>query len=209
MSQRTILVADTDSVNLKRLTAALEEAGYVVLTASNADKAIQLGEQHQPDLAILDAEVTGSMNCVAAAHHLHRQTGMHSLFLTVKTDITTIEPSVKDGTLGYLVKPLKIDQLIPLVQSAVKCSTELRQLQENEKKLSDALQRNREISVSIGIYMERFHTTEQEAFETLRSFARSERRKLVEIARDLIQVTEGKNNLINRINCNRTKKNRI
>ncbi len=63
----------------------------------------------------------------------------------------------------------------------------------------DALNRNRDISVAVGIFMERFNVSKQQASEALRSYSRTTRCKLIDVARNLVEITEGKNDLINQI----------
>ena len=65
--------------------------------------------------------------------------------------------------------------------------------------LTTALEKNREISVAIGIFMERLQLSETDAFETLRAFARSERRKLAQVAQELVRATDRRNELIENI----------
>ena len=204
MSQRTILVADNDSSDLSTIAEQLQEAGYNVITASNAEETLLHSQSDDTDLAIIDIDIISNLDG-HDSRQMWEQIRIHTLYLTNSQNQDSVELAVNQGALGYLIKPMENHQLLPAVKSALECASELKRLQLNEGRLSDAIQRNREISVAIGIYMERFHTTEQEAFEALRSFARNERRKLVEIARELIQVTEGRNSLINRINHTRNK----
>lgn len=206
MSKRTILVANTDSSNLASTAEQLQEAGYNVITTSNANEALSLSQSDDTDLTIADIEL---IDAWAKAETLPpwKQIRFNTLFLVNDENRRTSDQPIGQRTAGYLIKPVDRQQLLPVVQSALECVSEIRRLKINEERLSDTIQRNREISVAIGIYMERFHTGEQEAFEALRSFARNERRKLVEIAQELIQVTEGRNSLINRINRGQRKSN--
>ena len=198
MKQHKILVADDDEVVLTLLTDGLEAAGYDVVSATNGDDAVQMGCNEEPDLAVLDIRMPGIFG-IEAARQLRDKAGIDSIFLTAYSDKEVVELAIKEGALGYLVKPIKINQLIPSIEAALERSAELKRLQTSESNLTNAIQSNREISVAIGIYMERFQVTEQEAIDTLRDYARSERRKLLDVAREITSTAINKNDLVARI----------
>ncbi|MES9857529.1 MAG: response regulator [Sedimenticola sp.] len=198
MTGYKILIADDDILILTTLSKGLRQAGYEVVAASSGEEAVRLGCLEAPDLAILDIRMPGIQG-IEAAGLLREQAGVDSIFLSAYSDRDVVESATKEGALGYLVKPVDTHQLIPTIEAALERSADLQRLQENESNLTGAIKRSREISVAIGIYMERFDVTEHMAFETLRAYARSERCKLTEIARHLVQATEEKNDLVNKI----------
>jgi response regulator NasT len=69
-------------------------------------------------------------------------------------------------------------------------AAEIRNLKETEAHLNIALASGRETSIAIGLLMERFRLNADEAFEALRSFARGERRKVKDVAADMISAAE-------------------
>ncbi len=198
MAGRKILIADDDQLILSTLSNGLQQAGYQVITATDGEEAVRVGNQEKPDLAVLDIRMP-ELSGIEAARQLRQQSDIDSIFLTAYSDREIVEMATKEGALGYLVKPVDIHQLIPSIEAALGRSAELRRLHDSENNLVDAIQRNREISVAIGIYMERFRLTEQEAFTSLRNFARSQRRKLLEVATELVRISEEHYDLLNRI----------
>ena len=173
-----------------------------MIAASSGDDAVRRGIEGQPDLAVLDIRMPG-MDGIEAARELRKQADIDSIFLTAYSDKELVDTAIKEGALGYLVKPVDIHQLVPSIQAALERSAELRRLYKSEANLTDAINSNREISVAIGIYMERFQVSDQEAFESLRSYARSQRHKLIDIARAMTRETTDDSDLINRIKASR------
>jgi len=198
MPRTKILVADDDRIILSALSKGLRDADYEVLAVSNGDEAVKIGCQEHPDLAVLDIRMPGVFG-IEAARRLRRLAGVDSIFLSAYADKEVVELATKEGALGYLVKPINSNQLIPAIEAALERSAELRHLHENRANLADAIKSNREISVAIGIYMERFNVGEREAFEALRGHARSERLKLVELARELTRDSDEKDSLLEEI----------
>lgn len=198
MKQDKILVADDDIFTLSNITSGLSDAGYQVVSAQDGKTAVQLGLFEQPDLALLDIRMPG-MTGIEAARELKRRGHISTLFLSAYSDREVVELATREGALGYLVKPANIQQLIPAIEAALKRSAELQQLQKKESELLGAISRNREISVAVGIYMQRFSANEQNAFDAIRCFARSKRVKLANLASALVKESASRDDLIEAI----------
>lgn len=185
MNKATLLVVDDDRLILFALANGLREAGYTVIEANSGERAIEICGDITPDLAILDMRMRGLSGLdVAGWFKEHNQTPF--IFLSAYDDRETVEGATTAGALGYLVKPVDTHQILPTIRAALKRGEEIRQLREMEKNLTNALGSSREISVAMGILMERHHIAQQDAFEKLRAAARNQRRKATEVAGDII-----------------------
>ena len=194
MIKQSLLLVDADRLVLATLKQGLQEAGYDVLTADNGDGALQLCQKNHPDLAILDMRMPG-INGIQVAHWLREHTNIPFIFLSAYNDEKTIEPAVEEGALAYMVKPVDIPQLLPMILAALNRGEEIRQLREKERNLSKALTGDRVTSTAVGIIMYRYNLSEKEAFERLRRHARSQRQKLAEVARGIVSATENLNKI--------------
>ncbi len=188
MNKNKILVADDDIITLTSITSGLSEAGYLVVSAQDGQSAVELGLREKPDLALLDIRMSG----IEAARELKEDGGISTLFLSAYSDHDMVETATREGALGYLVKPVNTQQLIPAIEAALKRSRDLQQL-------LGAIHRNREISVAVGIYMQRFAADEQSAFEAIRRFARSRSVKLAHLASQLVNESDSRDNLFREI----------
>jgi response regulator NasT len=88
--------------------------------------------------------------------------------------------------LGYLVKPLDVPNIIPSIEAALVRAKELSDLKKTQAQLNAVVNQGRDISVAIGLLMERYDLSKEQAFQALREAARKERRKLDELAAELI-----------------------
>ena len=61
------------------------------------------------------------------------------------------------------------------------------------EQLGQALQARRETSIAVGIIMERRRLDRRQAFEALRSQARSQRRRLHDVAADIVNALDALN----------------
>ena len=188
MSSPKILLVDDDRLILSMLGEGLRAAGYETLQASNGEEAITLAEGQHPDLAVLDVRMPG-MSGLQVAAHLREKTRVPFIFLSAYGDMDVVSEGVGYGGLVYLVKPVDVAQLIPAIESALVRAQELRALQDTGAQLNTALAASRSTSVAVGLLMERHRISEAQAFERLRSFARSQRRKVQEVAQEIVDAS--------------------
>lgn len=189
MTKARILLVDDDRLICATLSEGLRQNGYAVETANSGEQALGLCEHAPPDLVILDMRMSG-MSGVETARFLRERTRVPYLFLTAYGDSETVREAVAEGALGYLVKPVDIGQLVPAVEAALARAGDIDGLRQNEQHLQTALAQNREVSIAVGVLMERFRVDRHHAFEVLRYQARSQRRKLHEVAAEVVQGAE-------------------
>ncbi len=198
MTNHRVLIADDDRVIVSSLGKGLLDAGYGVVVASDGAQAVELGCAEKIDLAVLDIRMPQIFG-IEVARQLRDRAGVPSIFLSAFTDKELVALAIKEGALGYLVKPVTAMQLIPAIQAALERHAELRRLQETEASMAVAIRSNRDISLAIGVYMERYKVPAKQAVDTLRDFARSKRCKLVDIARTLTRENPQTERLFQRI----------
>lgn len=184
-----ILLADDDRLVLATLGQGLRRAGYEILEAASGAEAIALGKSEEPDLAILDVRMP-DLDGVQVGARLAGETQVPFLFLSAHDDTELVKEAIERGALGYLIKPIDVPQLIPSIEAALTRASELRDLRESEERLRGALVRQRSTAIAVGILMERYHVDADEAFERLRRRARGDRRKVNEIADQLVESVE-------------------
>lgn len=112
------------------------------------------------------------------------------ILLTATGEAQTVDRGTSAGALAYLVKPVDVPQLVPAIEAALARAAELSELREVRRQLQAALDMDRETNVAIGIVMVQRGLGRREAFEFLRRTARSQRRKLVDLAREVIRAID-------------------
>ncbi len=102
---RLILVDDHPLVR-DGLRARLEAVpGFAVVgEAGNAEEALALAAEHEPDLALMDVGMTG-MNGIALAALFHeRFPGIRVLMLSMHDNVEYVTQAVRAGASGYVLK---------------------------------------------------------------------------------------------------------
>jgi AmiR/NasT family two-component response regulator len=184
---KTIVLADDDRLILSTLGEGLRGEGYQVFEAEDGDAAVALCKEKRPALALLDMRMPG-LSGIEAARRLRAETDVPFLFLSAYGDAEAVQQATEEGALGYLLKPIDLPQVVPSIEAAVARAADIRGLKASEYHLNRALAQGRQTSVAVGVIMERHRLTEREAFDLLRNRARSQRRKVVDVAQELVDA---------------------
>jgi response regulator NasT len=194
VSKRLIMIVDDDQILLDYIGEVLRHNGYDTVQAQSAEKALELIGQREPDLALLDIHMPG-MNGLELAKHLHANTSVPFMFLSGRGDADAGKQAASYGAVGFVVKPVDDKHLMPAFAAGLARADEIRQLRRTELNLNAALAAGRETSLAVGLLMCKFQTDRNTAFEVLRDHARSSRRKVNEVADQLLTAEETLNSL--------------
>ena len=192
MARVQILLADDDRVIRVTLAKNLRQYDFDVLEASCGKEAVQIGCEMKPDLAIMDFQMP-DISGVDAAHQLREKADVSCIFLSAYSDDEFVTKAGEAGALGYLVKPIDVQHVLPTIESAMQRAAEIRELKQTETQLNAALQQGRETSIAIGILMARYNISSKQAFEMLRSESRNQRKKVGLIAAELVKSVDNVN----------------
>jgi response regulator NasT len=193
-ARRLILLVDDDKLLLQFLAEVLGQAGYETVAAASAAEAIRQVQAREPDLALLDITMPG-MSGLELARHLHEHTSVPFMFLSATGDVETGKQAATYGAVGFVVKPVDATRLLPAFEAGLARADEIRRLRRTELDLNAALAAGRETSLAVGLLMGRFQADRNTAFEVLREHARSSRRKINEVADQLLAAEEMLNSL--------------
>ncbi|MGE5187985.1 MAG: response regulator [Betaproteobacteria bacterium] len=123
-AKKTILVVDDDKSILRTFSRILQKSGYEIETAETGKEAIEKADNRHYDLALVDIRLP-DMEGTDLLAKLKKQ-----LQQTVKIMITgfpSLETGVKaldEGADAYLVKPVKPQDLLLLLEEKLKIKEE-------------------------------------------------------------------------------------
>jgi len=141
----SILIVDDQPSNLQVLGKRLQIENYSIMAAMNGKIALEMVDEHKPDLILLDImmpEMSGFEVCERLKKNPETQS-IPVIFLTAKTAPEDIVKGFNLGAVDYVSKPFNYAELL----SRINTHTELKRLQNNlelavadrTKKLYDAL----------------------------------------------------------------------
>ncbi len=195
--QGKILVVDDDRLVLATVTHGLAQAGYAVIDADNGDEAILLARQHKPDLALLDIRMEG-MSGFEVAEYLRDHLHVPFMFLSAFADDDTVQKVKALGAVAFLVKPLDIGQILPMVAAAL-AQLPARAAQQAAAQaavpaqavaVADSPATLDLVALAVGVLMHRYSLQRATALERLRKLAADEQRSLADQAGRLVDAVE-------------------
>ncbi len=118
---KTILLVDDSTTMLMSMEGILKRAGYQVETATNGDAALKKIAVACPDLMITDLNMPG-MDGITLIREAKKIPGMRFkpvLMLTTESQQTKRNEAKAAGATGWLVKPVKADELLSVVKQVI------------------------------------------------------------------------------------------
>jgi PAS domain S-box-containing protein len=136
-SRRSILVVEDERVVAKDLQRRLVEMGYdVPTTCATGDDAVRAASDCCPDLVLVDIRIKGQRDGIEVAEVLRGRFDVPAVYLTAYADESTVARAKATAPYGYLIKPVKPDELRTTVEIALHKHDEDRRLRERERRLT-------------------------------------------------------------------------
>ena len=117
MDKIKILVVEDEIIIADNICNTLENLGYQALEpAMNYSEAIELIETKNPDMAILDIQLSGSKTGIDLANKIKNTYDFPFIFLTSNADKITVNEAKKLAPPAYLIKPFTKDELYAAIE---------------------------------------------------------------------------------------------
>jgi DNA-binding NtrC family response regulator len=114
-----ILVVDDEEIARDNFSYMLKKAGYDVLTAESAERAISLLREQEVDLVLTDLRMRGKngMELLAMTKNLWPDTEV--IVITGYAAVDSAVEAMQKGAYHYLAKPVKMEEMLALVKKAM------------------------------------------------------------------------------------------
>jgi len=134
----TILLVDDRKNTRKVLTAILADEGYEVLQAASGSEALKLFKQRQDvDLVLSDLKMPG-MNGIELYQKVRDvREPPPFVIMTAHGTVKSAVQAMKGGITNYLIKPLDFEELMIVVEKAIRESSISRQLTSLKRKVRE------------------------------------------------------------------------
>lgn len=160
-----VVIADDEVLIRMYIREILENNGYeVVGEAEDGLDAIAVCRQKKPDFVII---------------------------LTAYRDKEIADQAVNTDVMGYIVKPVDEDTLIPTVKIAIHNYKQREAMAKEFHKTQEALDDRKYLDRAKGLVMERKNMSEKEAFTYIRSLSMDKGISMTELSKMLLKAYEG------------------
>ena len=189
-SPRRIIIADDESLIRLDLREMLIHLGYDVIgEAGDGQTAIDLALKLRPDLVVMDIKMP-DVDGITAAENLTRERIAPVVLLTAYSDQPLVERAKEAGVVGYVVKPFREAELMPVIELSLARFEEFRALETEVGGLKDALESRKVVERAKGVLMEVHGLREAEAFHRIRKASMDARKSMREVAEAILLTHE-------------------
>src|SRR5258708_36737328 len=117
-----VLVIDDETEILRVLQRGLMAGGYTVLTASSGEKALEIVEQHRPDILLLDLGLPG-MSGLEVCKRVRAQSNLPPIIVISVRDTEREKVQALDlGADDYISKPFGFNEVLARIRVAFRHS---------------------------------------------------------------------------------------
>lgn len=115
-----ILVVEDEYILAINLQESLESLGYTVLgMTDSAEEAIEKATELRPNLILMDIRLRGDMDGIQAAEQIWNNLQIPVIYVTGYSDKSTVERATLTSPFGYILKPIKEQELYIAIQTAL------------------------------------------------------------------------------------------
>ncbi|MGH2786764.1 MAG: ANTAR domain-containing response regulator [Actinomycetota bacterium] len=184
-----VLIAEDEAIIRLDLKEMLEEEGYTVVgEAADGDAAIRLAAERDPDLVIMDIKMPG-LDGLSAAERIVDEGRAAVLILTAFSQRDLVRRAAEAGAMGYLVKPFQKSDLVPAIEIAIARHAELAAVRSETESIAEQLETRKVVDRAKGRLMDEEGMTEAQAFRHIQKRAMDERRRMRDVAEDVLTPT--------------------
>lgn len=117
MNSKKVLVVDDSETIRQQVSRALTAAGFIIVEAADGLEALDRAREHEFSAAIVDVNMP-RLNGLEMLERLMvdpKQQKIAVLMLTTEVQQSLIDRAKKAGARAWMIKPVKLDQLVSAV----------------------------------------------------------------------------------------------
>ena len=188
MGMRAV-IADDEVLIRMYIREILENNGYEVAgEAEDGMDAVTVCREQRPDFVIMDINMPVMTGLEAARVIREESLAGFVVVLTAYRDKEIAEQAVDLDVMGYVVKPVDENTLIPAVKIAEKKYLQLEEIRQEYNKTKETLSDRKYVDRAKGLIMERRNMTEKEAFSYIRKLSMDKGKTMAETAKILLKA---------------------
>jgi response regulator NasT len=192
-----ILFADDDPEIREYFEELLVRLGHQPTTVNSGRELINTAREIAPDLIITDV-VMPDLDGIAAVTEIDRDQPIPVILVSAHEDPELIHRASSNYVMNYLIKPVREAEVQAAINVAMLRFRQYQALHQEANNLRQALENRKLLERAKGAVMKRLRVEEDDAFGRMKKLASQSNRKLIDVARDIVnaeQVFHGLENL--------------
>ena len=187
---QNLLIVDDDVNRINQLEHVFEASRYnIIAHVPLRYDLLQRVEQANPDIILIgvDSPCDETLETIASINQNHP---CPIVMFAQDERSETIQNATLAGVSAYVVGELTKERIKTIIKAAVARFGKFRALQQELEKTKTSLAERKIIERAKEIVAQQRGTTEAEAYQTLRKMAMDRRKRLAEIAQDVLSIAE-------------------
>ena len=201
MAIARLLIVEDEAIVAMDLRSKLVDLDYFVVgVARSGEDAVRLAYEKSPDLILMDINLKGDMDGVAAAEHIRERQTIPVVFLTALGDKDTLQRAKITEPQGYILKPFNERDLYASIEVGLhkhrmevkRDSVQRQRTKDGMRERSDELaQHHRELTALNTAFQKHLKIRDEEErhHQDVRSSVRQFLHQVEELAEDLNRQT--------------------
>ena len=184
ISYRILLICDneTQTTDLKNFLQTQNQIVYHTPLTENLQ--IQIDKQ-KPDIIVAIADIPD-----AYLINSMRNLTLPVVIFSKDARREKIREAIQAGVASYVVDGLATPRILPIVEAAMSRFHETHSLKQQLETTKNDLAERKLIDRAKGLIMDQRNCTEDEAYRTLRSMAMDRKKRLGEVAKDILELSK-------------------
>jgi AmiR/NasT family two-component response regulator len=183
---RRVVVAEDEALIRLDIVEMLREAGYdVVAEADNGQRAVELAQEHRPDVVLMDVKMP-VLDGISAAEQIASDRVAPVVLLTAFSQRELVERAREAGAMAYVVKPFTMDDLVPAIEIAISRYEEISALEREVSDMKEQFATRKLVERAKSLLTTKMGLTEPEAFRWIQKTSMDRRLSMREVAEAII-----------------------
>jgi len=186
MSYLSVLLADDEALIRFDIKEYLTSEGHMVCAETgNGLEALELAKITSPNIALLDIRMPG-LDGIEVSCKL-KEMGIPTVLMTGYNQKGFVNRAEKVGVYGYLIKPIREQDIIPTMKIACSRWNEMQKLSKEIETYKRKLENQKVLDLAKSIFARDHQITEFEAHKRILNISMNQRKPMINICEEIIK----------------------
>lgn len=189
-NKQSVLIVDNDTERIQQINQLLNPQRYPVVGTVNIEANIQnIILRENPDIILIGVE-TPDENTITIVDTISSNCPRPIVMFAKDERSETIRNVTRAGVSAYAVGSLSKERMVTIIKAAVARFSEFQALLQELEKTKTTLEERKTIERAKEIVAKQRGTSEADAYKVMRKMAMDQRKRLAEIAKEIISIAE-------------------
>ena len=188
--KQSVLIIDNDTERIQQINQLLNPKRYPVVATVNIESNLQdIILRENPDIILIGVE-TPDENTITIVDTISSNCPRPIVMFAKDERSETIRKVTRAGVSAYAVGSLSKERMVTIIKAAVARFSEFQALLQELEKTKTTLEERKTIERAKEIVAQQRGTSEADAYKVMRKMAMDQRKRLAEIAKEIISIAE-------------------